>query len=123
MKSIVRNAVVVALMFAGVAGLANGPKGTFGKKVSEVERNLITVELDPVFTKKGDKLFMNLLNLDQEKVTIKIVDSEGRVVYIETVKGELVIEKAFNFENAFENEYTVLVVDNNETFKEVVEVK
>ncbi|MEM1340177.1 MAG: hypothetical protein AAF634_16305 [Bacteroidota bacterium] len=123
MKQILRSAVVVALMFAGTAGMANGPKKAFDKKVSEVEKNLIAVELDPVFTKKGNKLFMNLLNLGQQKVTIKVIDSEGRIVYIETVKGELVIEKAFNFENAFKNEYTVLVVDAEDTFKEVVEVK
>ena len=123
MKQILRNAVVVALIFAGTAGMANGPKKAFGKKGNEVEKSLIAIESDPVFTKKGNKLFMNLLNLDLEKVTIKVVDSEGRIVYIETIKGELVIEKAFNFENAFENEYTVLVVDANETFKEVVEVK
>ena len=123
MKSIKRNALVVAFMFATVAGVANGPKKAFGKKVSEVEKELIAIEADPVFTKKGNKLFLNLLNLDQEKVTIKVVDGEGRVVFIETLKGDLVIEKAFIFENAFENEYTVFVIDNNETFKETVEVK
>lgn len=123
MKSIKRNALVVAFMFATVATMANGPKKAFGKKANEVEKELIAVEADPVFTKKGNKLFLNLLNLDQKNVTIKIVDSEGRVVFIETLKGDLVIEKAFNFENAYENEYTVMVVDNKETFKETVEVK
>lgn len=123
MKSIMKNTVVVALMFVTVASMANGPKGTFGKKASEVEKNLISVELDPVFKKKGGKLFMNLLNLDLEKVTIKVIDSEGRVLYRESYEGDLVIEKAFNFENAFSNEYTVLVVDNDKTFKEKIEVK
>jgi hypothetical protein len=123
MKSIKRNALVVAFMFATVAGMANGPKKAFGKKANEVEKELIAIEADPVFKKKGNTLFLNLLNLDQENVTIKIIDSEGRVVFIETLKGDLVIEKAFNFENAYENEYTVMVVDNKETFKETVEVK
>ena len=123
MKSIKRNALVVALMFATVAGMANGPKNALNNKVSEVEKNLITVELDPVFKKEGGKLFMNLLNLDQEEVTVKIIDNEGRLVFIESFEGELIIEKAFNFEKAFENEYTVIVEDNNETFKETVEVK
>ena len=123
MKSIKRNALVVAIMFATVAGLANVPKGAYGKKASEVEKELISVNADPVFKKKGDKLFLNLLNLDQEKVTIKILDTEGRVVFIETLEGELVIEKAFNFENAFKNKYTVLVEDNNETFTETIEVE
>jgi hypothetical protein len=45
------------------------------------------------------------------------------LVFKETVKGELVIEKVFNFDRAFEDSYTVVVVDNNQTFKEVIEVK
>lgn len=123
MKSIKRNALVVAVLFATVAGMANGPKNALNKKANEVEKNLIAVELDPVFKKKGGKLFMNLLNLDQEEVTIKIIDNEGRLVFIESFDGELVIEKAFNFENAFENKYTVIVKDNDKTFKETFEVK
>ena len=91
MKSVKRNALVVAFLFATVAGVANSPKKAFNKKASEVEKELITIEADPVFKKKGNTL--------------------------------LVIEKAFNFENAFRNDYTVMVVDNNETFKETVEVK
>jgi len=118
-----KNTTVVAIMFATVAGLANGPKKVFGKNAYEVEKNIMSVEMDPVFKKKGSRLFINLLNLDQEKVTIKIIDSEGRVVFIETLKGDLIIEKAFNFGRAFEDNYTVVVVDNNKTFKEVVEVK
>jgi len=123
MKSVKRNALVVAFLFATVAGVANSPKKAFNKKASEVEKELITIEADPVFKKKGNTLFVNLLNLDQQKVTIKVIDSEGRIVFIETLEGDLVIEKAFNFENAFRNDYTVMVVDNNETFKETVEVK
>jgi len=123
MTSILKNTLVAALMFTTVVGLANGPKSTFDKKALEVEKNLISVELDPVFKKKGQKLFVNLLNLDQEKVTIKVIDSEGRIVFKEVIEGDIVVEKAFNFEKAFEGNYTVVIVDNNETFKEKVVVK
>ncbi len=123
MKQILKNTIVAALMFTTVVGLANGPEKTFGKKALEVETNLITIELDPVFKKKGQIIFLNLLNLDQEKVTIKVYDSEGRVVFKEVIEGDLVVEKAFNFENAFEDDYTIVVIDNNKSFKEVVEVK
>ena len=123
MKSIIKNTIVAALMFTTVVGMANGPKSSFGKKALEVEKNLINVELDPVFKKKGQKLYVNLLNLDQEKVSIKVYDSEGRVVFKEVIEGDLVVEKAFNFENAFEDKYTVVIVDNNETFKEKIEIK
>ena len=117
MKSIKRNALVVAMMFATVAALANGPLK------NGMEKKVVKVELDPVFKKKDGKLFLNLLNLDQEKVTIKVLDSEGRVVFIESFDGELIIEKAFNFEKAFENEYTVIVNDNGKTYTETVAVK
>ena len=123
MTSILKNTLVAALMFTTVVSLANGPESTFGKKALEVEKNLISVELDPVFKKKGQKLFVNLLNLDQEKVSIKVYDSEGRMIFKEVIEGDLIIEKAFNFEKAFEDNYTVVIVDNNKTFKEVVEIK
>jgi len=123
MTSILKNTLAAALMFTTVVSLANGPESTFGKKALEVEKNLISVELDPVFTKKGQTIFLNLLNLDQEKVTLKVIDGEGRVIFKEVIDGDLVVEKAFNFEKAFEDNYTVIVVDNNETFKEKVEIK
>lgn len=116
MKSVL-NYVTVAAFLLGTLGHANGPAK------SEVEKNLIRIELDPVFVKKGDKLFMNLLNLSQEKVTLKVYDSENRVVFIETVDGKLVVEKAFNFESAFEDEYTVVVKNESGTFSETFEVK
>ncbi len=123
MTSILKNTLVAALMFTTVVSLANGPESTFGKKALEVEKNLISVELDPVFKKKGQKLFVNLLNLDQEKVTIKVIDSEGRIVFKEVIEGDVVVEKAFNFEQAFEDNYTVVIIDNDKTFKEKVAVK
>ncbi|OQD41797.1 hypothetical protein [Croceivirga radicis] len=123
MKAILKNAVAVALLFVTVATMANGPEKTFGKKVNEVEKNIMAVELDPIFKKKGDKLLVSLLNLEQKDVTIRIYDNEGRVVYKEILEGKLVIEKAFNFENAFENDYTVVVTENKKSFKETVEIK
>ncbi|MDT0606914.1 hypothetical protein [Croceitalea rosinachiae] len=123
MTSILKNTLVAALMFTTVVSLANGPESTFGKKTLEVEKNLISVKLDPVFKKKGQKLFVNLLNLDQEKVTIKVIDSEGRIVFKEVIEGDIVVEKAFNFEKAYEGNYTVVIIDNDKTFKEKVAVK
>jgi len=117
MKTIKRNAVVVALLFAAAASSANTPR------INEVEKRLIEVASDPVFTKKGDKLFMNLLNLDQQAVEIKVLDSEGRVVFEEVIEGDIIVEKAFNFEKAYNDDYTVVIVDNNKTFKKTVKVR
>lgn len=123
MKSIIKKTTVAALMFVTAAGIANSPKSDLGKKVNEVETSFTKLSADPVFKKKGNKLFLNILNLDQENVTIKVYDSEGRLVFKEIVKGELIVEKVFNFDRAFEDNYTVVVVDNDQTFKEVVVVK
>ncbi len=116
----VRIITAAAILFVSLASFANGP---VGKNSHGVVKNIIDVDLDPTFRKKGDKLYMNLLNLDQEKVTIKVYDGSGRIVYKETFENSLVIEKAFNFEKAFEDDYTVVVFDDNKKFKEVVVVE
>ncbi|TAI46610.1 hypothetical protein [Flagellimonas allohymeniacidonis] len=117
MKSVLKTITVAAVLFAGAVGFANGPAK------SEVEKKLVTVELDPVFVKKGDTLLINLLNLSQENVTLKVYDSEGRLVFSEKIEGEVVVEKAFNFEKAYEDEYTVIVADASGTYKEKVSVR
>ncbi|MDC6364284.1 MULTISPECIES: hypothetical protein [Flavobacteriaceae] len=117
MKSVVKYTVAMAFLFATAIGVANGPAK------SEVERKLINVDLDPVFVKKGGKLMMNLLNLSEGAVTVKVYDSQKRLVYNETIDGQVVVEKSFNFEKAFEDEYTVVVSDKKGTYKETVVVR
>ncbi|MFD2585311.1 hypothetical protein ACFSQJ_00105 [Croceitalea marina] len=126
MKTILKNSVAAAILLSSTLSMANGPEKEFGKKgisKNEVEKNIINFDFDPTFKRKGDKLFMNLLNLDKEKVIITVIDSEGRVVFKEVIKNAVVVEKAFNFENAFEDKYTVVITDSKETFQESVVVK
>ena len=117
MKSVVNYLVAGAFLLVSTVGFANGPAK------SEVEKKLVKVELDPVFVKKGDKLMMNLLNISQGMVILKVYDSQDRLVYNESIDGKLVVEKAFNFERAFEDEYTIVVVDKFGTYKETMAVK
>ncbi|PRX53169.1 hypothetical protein [Flagellimonas meridianipacifica] len=126
MKSILKSFTVAGFLMISVMGLANGPASRFGKKgtaKAEVEKSLIEVTLDPVFVKKGDKLMLNLLNLTQGIVLLEVYDSENRLVYSEKIEGEVVVEKAFNFEKAYEDEYTVVVVDKLGTYKETMNIK
>ncbi|WP_420321927.1 hypothetical protein [Flagellimonas sp.] len=116
MKSVL-NYVTVAALLLGTMGFANGPAK------NEVERKMINIELDPVFVKKGDKLLVNLLNISQGKVILKIYDSQKRLVYNESINGELVVEKAFNFEKAFKDDYTLVVTDGTGTYKTTMVVK
>ncbi|RYC50130.1 hypothetical protein [Flagellimonas olearia] len=126
MKTVERYIVAVMFLFATTIGLANASNITLDKKgnaKSEVELKLVNVKVEPVFVKKGGKLMMNLLNLSQEKVTVKVYDSQKRLVYNETIDGKVVVEKAFNFEKAFEDKYTVVVVDKLGTYTETMVVK
>ncbi|WP_373516624.1 hypothetical protein [Pricia sp.] len=76
----------------------------------------------PIFRKTGDKVFVNLFNGDQQKVDIEIVDSRNRIVYKESIKGELIIGKAFNFENAVKGNYTIRVADGEETYYQNISI-
>ncbi|MDF0708892.1 MAG: hypothetical protein VX772_01050 [Bacteroidota bacterium] len=123
---VVKNLTVAAVLLISSLGMANGTATDFGKKVVakyEVEKNLVKVNLDPVFVKKGQKVMMNLLNISQGKVLLKVYDSKNRLVFDEAIDGDVVVEKSFNFEKAFEDEYTIVVVDKFGTYKETMEVR
>lgn len=77
----------------------------------------------PVFRKKDGRVFLNLLNLEKEVVKIKVLDSEGRIVFQETISDEMLIEKVFNFEDAFKDNYVVVVQNKKDTYYEDVTVK
>lgn len=77
----------------------------------------------PVFRQKGNMVFLNLLNLDRNKVEIKVLDSSDRLLYKQVVDDSLLVEKAFNFENAYTDRYTIIVKDNTDSYYENVDVK
>ncbi len=77
----------------------------------------------PVFRHKGNKVFLNLLNLDRNKVEIKVFDSDDRLLYKQVMNNSLMVHKAFNFEKAFEDTYTIVVKDNKDSYYEKVDVK
>jgi len=76
----------------------------------------------PFFIHKDKKLFFNLLNADGALVYLKIYDSENRMVYGETLKGNS-IGKAINFETSYKDSYTVVLIDDNTTYSEQVVVE
>ena len=78
---------------------------------------------EPFFRKAGDKLYLNYFNREMGDVQIRVIDSENRIVYSETLKSPLVVEKAFNFEKAEKDSYKVVIKDGEETFAEVYVVK
>ncbi len=75
-------------------------------------------DIKPFFRKTGNMIFLNYLNLDKAKLSIKIFDAESRTVFTQEVTDEMIIEKAFNFEDAFPGTYTVIVKSEGKTYTE-----
>ena len=104
MKTIKKFMVAVVLMFSTIGSFAN----------DENTRS--------IFVEKEDKVFVNLYNLDKEKVEIKIYDSQNRIIYTETITDSLLVKKVFNFEDAFEDSYTLVIKKQGETYKKNIVV-
>ena len=125
MKTMVKFTVGTALMFATVAGMAKERKFVNDIPNSDTEWEVLESadKGKPIFQKKGDKVYLNMLNLQGEKVVVRVFDSSRRLLFKETFEEALTVEKAFNFENAFEDSYTVVVKDAAGTYTEEIIVK
>ncbi|WP_411031601.1 hypothetical protein [Spongiimicrobium sp. 3-5] len=77
----------------------------------------------PTFRRKGNMVYVNFLNRDLKAVVLKVYDSEDRLIYKEVMEGDLVVGKAFNFQKAFEDSYTVVVKDGKNTYYEQVSIE
>ncbi len=75
-----------------------------------------------VFRKVGDKVYVNLLNQDLDKVDIKIVNGNNTAVYHESFNDSLTVGKVFNFEKAIADRYTIVVSDGHDSYYENIEV-
>ncbi len=94
----------------------------------EVTRNFAKIlekeeKLKPIFRKKGNKLFLNLLNLEKADVKIKVLDSDNRLLFEELVTGNQIVEKAINFEKAYDDQYLVVVSKGDDIYYEYLQVK
>ncbi|MGB5818147.1 MAG: hypothetical protein WBG90_01590 [Saonia sp.] len=74
----------------------------------------------PFFRRKGDMLYLNLLNLDHDAIEVKVYDSQNSLILKQALGNGLIIEKAFNFEKAFEDSYTLVLKDNDDTYYQEV---
>lgn len=75
-------------------------------------------DVKPFFRKTDKMVFMNYLNLDKSGLTIKIYDAENRTVFSQEVLDEMIVEKAFNFTDAFPGTYVVVVKSAGKTYIE-----
>jgi hypothetical protein len=75
-------------------------------------------EIKPFFRKTDNMILMNYLNLDKSDLSIKIFDAESRTVFTQEVTDEMIVEKAFNFTDAFPGTYMVTVKSAGKTYTE-----
>ena len=77
----------------------------------------------PYFRNEDGRVYLNILNLKGTDVEVKVLDSDDRLLFKQIFKGERIIEKAFNFQKAFVDTYTVVVRDSNDTYYETIHVE
>ncbi|MBD0779027.1 hypothetical protein HPE56_14595 [Maribacter sp. ANRC-HE7] len=76
----------------------------------------------PVFRTIEDMVYVNYLNLEKAEVEIKVYDESDRVVFNEVINRDDIIERAFNFKQAYKGIYIIKVKKNDETYYEEINV-
>lgn len=114
-------------------------KGTYylevenGKKsvqyAIEVKENIISVgkiqenSAKPVFRKVGNKIYLNLLNVDLNTVRVKVFNGGNQEVEDQIFNGYLIVDKVYNFEKALKDTYSVVVQDGKKVYRLSIAVK
>lgn len=117
-----KSITAIAFLFATALSFAHTTPS-----VLPVQNNGISmtanVDHKPFFRRSEGKLFMNFFNQEMRDVKIMVIDSDNRVIFKETLKDKLVVEKAFNFNSAVKDSYSVIVKEGNEMYYEYYVVK
>jgi hypothetical protein len=77
----------------------------------------------PVLRKSGDRIYFNLLNKDLNTVRVKVLNGNNEELESQVFKGNLTVGQVFNFENAIEDNYLVVVQDGKSVYSQRISVK
>ena len=110
------SAALLILATTATAGAATADDVKNPGEVVKMETNT------PAVQARGNRVFVNFLNLDGNDVTVKVFDQEKRLLYVKRFEESPVVEKAFNFEKAYEGTYNVVVSDGKDTYSASLEV-
>ena len=110
--------VSTALMILAATASMQAANPVLGKNPGEkeIKQNSATLQV------KGLRVLVNHLNLEGNAVTLKVYDEENRLLYIREFDQTPVIEKAFNFENAYRGTYSVVLSDDDTSYAASVTV-
>ena len=95
---------------------------TLSLKNSKVELVSTDEMVKPFFRKTDKMVLMNYLNLNKAEVSMKVYDEQDRVVF-SGVSKELIIEKAFNFTDAYAGTYRLVLRLDGKSYSEEFVVK
>jgi cell division protein YceG involved in septum cleavage len=76
-----------------------------------------------VLRKSGDRIYFNLLNMDQGTVRVRVLNGGGEPLESQVFKGDTNVGKVYNFENALKDNYMVVVNDGKSVYRQSISVK
>lgn len=92
-------------------------------KIAKLSADAISEVYKPVLINKNGIVTLNLLNLNQVPVTVKIYSSNDTELYNETLAAELNVGKIFDLSNMQGDKCTFVITSNGKTFFETVITK
>ncbi len=84
--------------------------------MASLSGNAVSEVYKPVYLYKNGLVSVNILNLDESPVNIKIYDSEYNEVYDSALLTGQNVTKVFDINNFLNEAYTFVVTDNDTTF-------
>lgn len=84
--------------------------------MASLSGNAVSEVYKPVYLYKNGLISVNILNLDESPVNIKIYDSEYNEVYDSAFLTGQNVTKVFDINNFLNEAYTFVVTDNDKTF-------
>jgi hypothetical protein len=88
-------------------------------ETASLSANAVSEVYKPVFAYKNGLVWVNILNLDESPVNIKIYDNEDNEVYDSASLTSQNVTKVFDINNFQKEVYTIVVTDNDKTFTKI----
>jgi len=85
--------------------------------------NLVSEVYKPSFAYRNGLVWVNILNLDESPVSIKIYNNQNDEVYDSNSITDKNVTKVFDINNIQNEAYTIVVADNSKTFTKTFDKK